>query len=384
MSLLDFVEQDNRIRFATYGFGKLATLIVAHVSRRRSDQTAHGVLLLILGHINTSHHILVIEEVIGQSLCQFGFTDTGSTQEDERTYRTFRVAKTGTTAAYCIGHGADSGVLTHYSFVKFILKQQQFGALALYHLAYRYSCPAANHIGDVIGINLFLDKSFLTLHSLQLSLNAYILIFLLLDGSVADLGHTCIVAFTLGSLGIKVELFDIDLVFLNAIYQVFFGLPLSRDLVLLFAHRSQIFLNVLDASLVTFTLDGFALYFFLGYLTLYVIQGLRLGINFQLQFRCSLIHQVYGFIRQKPIGDISFAQLNGCHNGFVTDTYMVVILVAFLQATKYGYGAGFIRLVNHYLLETAFESLVFLKILLILIQGGSTYAAQFATRQCRF
>ena len=268
--------------------------------------------------------------------------------------------------------------------MQFVLQQQQLSALALYHLADRYSSPTAYHIGDVIGIDLFFDECLLPLHSFQLSLDADILILFLLDGTVAYFGYTSIVAFTFGTLGIKVELFDIDLILLYTVYQVFFGLPLSCNLALLLTHRGQVFLDVLDTSLVAFTLDGFTFDFFLGNLTLDVIQSLRLRVDFQLEFRSSLVHQVNGLIRQESISDISFAQLNGSHNGFVTDTYMVVILVAFLQTTKDGDGAGLIRFVNHYLLETAFESLVFLKILLILIQGGGTNAAKFATCQCRF
>ena len=38
MRLLDFVEQDDRVRRALDAFGQLAALLVAHVSRRRADE----------------------------------------------------------------------------------------------------------------------------------------------------------------------------------------------------------------------------------------------------------------------------------------------------------------------------------------------------------
>ena len=42
MCFLDFVEQDDRIRFPPYGFCQLSTFIVAHISRRRSYQTGNA------------------------------------------------------------------------------------------------------------------------------------------------------------------------------------------------------------------------------------------------------------------------------------------------------------------------------------------------------
>ena len=62
----------------------------------------------------------------------------------------------------------------------------------------------------------------------------------------------------------------------------------------------------------------------------------------------------------------------------------MVVLVAFLQATEDGDGAGRIRLVYHHGLESAFQRLVLFKILLVFVQGGGTDASQLATRQGRF
>jgi len=45
MGLLDLVEEHDRIGAATYGFGELATLLVADVPRRRADQAGDGLTL---------------------------------------------------------------------------------------------------------------------------------------------------------------------------------------------------------------------------------------------------------------------------------------------------------------------------------------------------
>ena len=91
MRFLDFVQKNNRIWFPSDGFGQLTALIVAHISRRRTDKTAHRVTLLILRHINPRNHILVIEQELRQALCKFGFAHTCGSEEHKRTNRSLLV-----------------------------------------------------------------------------------------------------------------------------------------------------------------------------------------------------------------------------------------------------------------------------------------------------
>ena len=62
---------------------------------------------------------------------------------------------------------------------------------------------------------------------------------------------------------------------------------------------------------------------------------------------------------------------------------MVVVLVTFLQTTQDGDGGILVRLADEHGLETAFEGLVLLEILLIFVEGGGSDGAQFATGQRR-
>ena len=55
---------------------QLTTFIVANVSRRRTDQTRNGMFLLVFTHVDTRHQRFIIEQVLGKSLCQLGFTYT--------------------------------------------------------------------------------------------------------------------------------------------------------------------------------------------------------------------------------------------------------------------------------------------------------------------
>ena len=68
MSLLHLVEQDHGVGTTAHGLGELAALVIAHVSRGRTDQTLDAELLHILGHVDTHERALVIEQALGQRL----------------------------------------------------------------------------------------------------------------------------------------------------------------------------------------------------------------------------------------------------------------------------------------------------------------------------
>ena len=121
MSLLNLVEQHHAVWLAPYGLGELASLVVAHVARRCSDEPRHAELLLIFAHVDTRHHALVVEEVLGQSLCQLRLAHSGGSEEDERCYWSLRILQSGAAAAHCIAHGSDGFVLSHYAAVKLFL-----------------------------------------------------------------------------------------------------------------------------------------------------------------------------------------------------------------------------------------------------------------------
>ncbi len=83
MRLLYLVKKYDRIRLPPDGLGELSTLVISDVSRRRTDQPADRMPLLILAHVDTGHHILVIEQEFRQSLGQLSLSDTRSTHEQE-------------------------------------------------------------------------------------------------------------------------------------------------------------------------------------------------------------------------------------------------------------------------------------------------------------
>ena len=61
MRFLHLIEQYYAIGLAANSLGQLAALVISDISRRRTDQSRRGELLLILTHINTRHHVLVVK-----------------------------------------------------------------------------------------------------------------------------------------------------------------------------------------------------------------------------------------------------------------------------------------------------------------------------------
>ena len=96
VGLLNLVKQHHAVGLAAYSLCQLTTLVVAYVARRRTHQSRDGMLLLVFRHVDTRHHRLVVEQVLGQGLCQLGLTDTRGAEEDERGNGALRVLQSGT------------------------------------------------------------------------------------------------------------------------------------------------------------------------------------------------------------------------------------------------------------------------------------------------
>src|SRR5579864_7918783 len=93
--LLDFVEEDDRVRMPLHFFGELTAFLVPDVARGRADELAHGVLLHVLGHVEANQRVVAAKQEVGQGPRQLGLPDAGWPQEDEAPYGPRRVLETG-------------------------------------------------------------------------------------------------------------------------------------------------------------------------------------------------------------------------------------------------------------------------------------------------
>ena len=100
MGFFDFVEQHHTVRTATHGFGELSAFIVSHIARRRSDQAADGMLLLVFAHVDPDHGLVGVEEEFSQRLGELCLTHTRSAKEYKGTDGFLRILQTGPAAAH--------------------------------------------------------------------------------------------------------------------------------------------------------------------------------------------------------------------------------------------------------------------------------------------
>ena len=72
------------------------------------------------------------------------------------------------------------------------------------------------------------------------------------------------------------------------------------------------------------------------------------------------------------------------NKGVVLNTHLMVVFITLFQTSHNGNGCRWRRLIDHHHLESPLQSLVRLKVFLILIQGRRTDGPEFASRKSRF
>ena len=340
-------------------------------------------LLHVFAHVDACHHVLVVEEVFGQGLGKLGLADASGAEEDERTDGAAGVVETGAGAAHGIAHGLDGVVLAHDAAVEFLLQVEQLLLLALGHFLDRDAGPVRDNLGDVFGVDFLLDHGAVALKLVQTFLDFLVLVLLLLDEGVADFGHTCVVAFALGLLGLEVQLLDVLLVLLYLLDLGLLGHPLGAEALLGLAQVGELLVNLLELVLVSLALDSLTFDFELHDGSCGLVECLRHGVALQAQLRGGLVDEVDGLVGQEAVGDIAHRELHGGDDGLVFDADAVVILVALLEAAQNGDGGHLVGFVDHDLLKATFQGLVLLEVLLVLVESGGADGAKLAAGQGR-
>ena len=159
VGLFDLVEEHDGEGLASNGFGELTTFVVTDVAGGRTDESAHGVLLHVLGHVELDQGVLVVEEELGQGLGQFGLTDAGRSEEDERSTRTLRVLQAGACASDGPADRDDGLVLADDALVEFVLHAQELGRLFFGEAIDRDAGPHREHFGDRVLVDEVEDDS---------------------------------------------------------------------------------------------------------------------------------------------------------------------------------------------------------------------------------
>ena len=107
----------------------------------------------------------------------------------------------------------------------------------------------------------------------------------------------------------------------------------------------------------------------------------RLGIEFDLQARGRLVHEIDGLVRQETLGQVAMRKLRRRDQGRVEDAHAVMDLVTLLQPAQDGDGVLDARLIDDDRLETAFQRGVLFDVLAVFVERGRADGAQFAARE---
>ncbi len=384
MRLLDFVEQNQRIRFATYGFGQVAALFVTDVAWRRTDQASHGMFLHELGHVDTHHRLFGVEQELGQRLAQLGLAHAGRAEEHERSARTIRVGKPGTRTTHGIGDRDHRFFLADHPVVQQSFHAQQLVALAFEHLRHRDTGPLRHDLGNFFLGHLAAQQLVFRLAVLVDHLQAA---FQVGNDPVLQLRHAVQIATAARGFQFLAGLFDFlldlcrtgDLGFFRG--PDFFKIRVLKLKALDFA--LELF-QALDRRLVLFLLERLSFYFQLDQATLKAVEHFRLGVDLHANAAGRLVNQVDGLVRQLAVGDIAMAQFGRRDDRAVGDGDLVVHFVALFQATQDRNGVFFAWLVDQDFLESTLKRGILLYILAVLVERGSPHTMQLATRQRRF
>ena len=152
------------VRPPAHRFGELAGLLVADVAGRRADQPRHGVLLLVLRHVDPDHRVLVVEQELGERAGQLGLADAGRAEEDEAAERTVGILQARRARAGSRWRRrviASSWPTTRWCSRSSML--QQLLDLAFHQPADRDVRPAADDLGDVLLVDLLLQHALVLL-----------------------------------------------------------------------------------------------------------------------------------------------------------------------------------------------------------------------------
>ena len=146
VGLFDLIEQHNAVGGAAHGLGQLAALLIADVSRRRTDQTRDAEFLHILGHVDTDHVLLVVKQGLRQRLGQLGLADARGAEEQEAADGAVRVRDAGAGAQDSVRDLLHGLVLTDDPLMQRVRQAEQLLAFAFDELGDRDTGPAGDDV----------------------------------------------------------------------------------------------------------------------------------------------------------------------------------------------------------------------------------------------
>ena len=323
VGLFDFVEKNHAVGATPNRFTELAAFFVADVAGRRTDQTASGKFLHVLGHIDLDEGIAIAEHELCKGLSEKGFADACWAEEDERADGASGIFEIGTGTAQGLANGDDRFVLPDHLATQLAFHGEEFLGLGLFHAVEGDAGPFGDDVHDiVIGDDDFLFFALLAPFGE--------------DGFEFFFG----VFFVVAEAGGFFEVLRFD--------GGFFG---GADVF-------DFFFDVFDVGGASHGTDAGA------------------GPGF--------VHDVDGFIGQEATGEVTIAEFDGLFEGGVGVASFVMGFVFYAEAfedeDRFIDAGGF----DFDLLEAAFEGGIFFDVLAELIESRGPDALHFATAEGGF
>ena len=381
MGLFHLIEQDDGVGFAPHSLGELAALLIAHISRRGTDETGDGELFHVLGHVDAHQVLFVVKERLGQALGQLRLAHARGAQEQEGTDGPVLVGHAGPGAQDRLGHPVHSLVLADDPLMEHLGQPEELVALRLHQLADGDPRPTGHDTGDLLLGDLVPQKAVL------LGGGLFRLGQFRLEGgqlTVFQLGGVVQVVVPLRGLDLGIDRLQTLPELLDLADLLFLVLPDGVHPGELLPHRGEL----LPKSLQTLLAHGIALLLQGDFLDLALhdaaadIVHLRgHGLHLGTDHGAGLVHQVDGLVRQETVRDVAGGEGGRRDQRRVGDAHAVEHLIPLLQAAQDGDAVLDGGLIHQHRLETALQGRVLLDILAVLVQGGGADAVELAPGQ---
>ena len=112
MSLLDFIQQHDRIGTTPDGFGQNSAFAIADISRRRAFQSGDGMRFLEFRHVDGDQVVFAAVEQVGKRQRGFGFPDAAGAHQHEDAKRLARIVEAGAAGLNTLADQSERVTLT--------------------------------------------------------------------------------------------------------------------------------------------------------------------------------------------------------------------------------------------------------------------------------
>ena len=383
MRLLDLVEQNHRVRAPTHRLSQLTSLFVADIARGRTDESRDGELLAVLAHVDADEGLLVVEQVLGERLREFGFPDAGRAEKHEGAGWLARITDAGARATHRLGDCLHGILLADEALSELRFEGEQPLRLALFELCDGDAGPRSNDRGDVFVGYLVVDHARAELFDLLCLCE---LLLDLWDDFVVDLRSRLPILIAHRPVTVDLCLVEARLEIADAVQARLLCRPAplqTVELLLLGIHVFAKFLEALFRSGVFLFLQCELFNAQSIDRTLELIDFDRRAVDLHLEPRRCLVDQVDRLVWKLAGADVAIAEGCGSHQRAVGDRHLMVRLVAALEAAEDRDGVFNRRFADKDLLEPTLECGIFLDVLAVFVERRCSDEPQLTAREHR-